>query len=94
MAAVTGTRADIDKWDAAYESSRNPEDMRKAIYSRYKRHRGQSNQPKPFASWMVNLISAQVSGQKGGVFETKAVQDFNLVGPAAQRRSTTSRSRG
>ncbi|XIE81312.1 hypothetical protein AB6O49_32475 [Streptomyces sp. SBR177] len=81
LAQVTGTDADIDKWDKAYASSRNPEDMRKAIYSRYQRHRNTSNKPKPFASWKVNLISAQVSKQKGGVFEVKAVQDFNMVGP-------------
>ncbi|MEU0404107.1 hypothetical protein ABZ318_28550 [Streptomyces sp. NPDC006197] len=79
LGQVTG--ADIDKWDKAYAASRDPEDMRKAIYARYKRHRNESNNPKPFGSWKVNLISAQVSKQKGGVFEVKAVQDFNMVGP-------------
>ncbi|WP_406865115.1 hypothetical protein ABZO31_33565 [Streptomyces sp. HUAS MG47] len=82
LKAAGSTRADIDGWDAKYAASRNPEDMKNAIYARYHRHRIDSTNPKPFGSWMTRyLINNQANGQKGGAFEVKAVQDFNLVGP-------------
>ncbi|MDT9692754.1 LPXTG cell wall anchor domain-containing protein [Streptomyces sp. P9(2023)] len=81
LSKLTGSDAEIRKWDTAWAKSKNPEDMRTAIYSRYQRYLSGTGTKKPFAKWKVNLISAQHSKQKGGVFERKAVQDFNLIGP-------------
>lgn len=80
--AAGSSRADIDKWDAEYARSKDPEDMKRAIYARYHRHKKESASPKPFRSWVPRyLINNQANGAKGGVFERKTVQDFNLVGP-------------
>ncbi|WP_371630049.1 hypothetical protein OG892_22010 [Streptomyces sp. NBC_00341] len=80
--SVGNTDADVKKWDSAYRASRNPEDMKRAIWSRYARYIQGKPSPKAFKSWVPqNLIGAQHSREKGGVFERKAVQDFNLVGP-------------
>ncbi|MET9377346.1 hypothetical protein ABZX98_24930 [Streptomyces sp. NPDC002992] len=77
------SRADIDKWDKAYAASKNPEDMKRAIWARYNRYkRDTKGTPKPFAKWVPqHLIGGQHVREKGGVFERKTVQDYNLIGP-------------
>lgn len=87
LGQVTGSRADIDKWDKAYAASKNPEDMRKAIYARYQRHRNESNNPKPFGSWKVNLISAQVSKQKGACSRSRRFRTSTWSAPTGCARS-------
>ncbi|WSQ10673.1 hypothetical protein OG604_24600 [Streptomyces sp. NBC_01231] len=79
---VGNTDADIRKWDNAYRASKSPEDMKRAIWARYARYIQGKPSPKPFAKWVPqNLIGAQHSRAKGGVFERKTVQDYRLIGP-------------
>ncbi|CAL9288863.1 hypothetical protein [Streptomyces sp. SudanB25_2051] len=79
---VGNTDADVRKWDAAYRASKDPEDMKRAIWARYARYLQGKPSPKPFAKWVPqHLIGAQHSREKGGVFERKTVQDFKLIGP-------------
>ncbi|MGW2180577.1 hypothetical protein ACWCXX_21235 [Streptomyces sp. NPDC001732] len=82
LAQVGRTKDDITRWEKKYARSKDPDDMKHAIYARYNRHKDESSSPKPFRTWMSRwLINNQANGQKGGVFERKTVQDFNLVGP-------------
>ncbi|MFI9810251.1 LPXTG cell wall anchor domain-containing protein [Streptomyces sp. NPDC052301] len=80
--AAGSSRAEIDAWDAKYAKSHNIDDMKNAIYARYNRHKKTSASPKPFRDWVPRyLINGQANSSKGGVFERKTVQDFNLIGP-------------
>lgn len=79
---VGNTNADVKKWEATYRASKDPEDMKRAIWARYARYIEGKTSPKPFAKWVPqNLIGAQHSRNKGNTFERKTVQDYNLIGP-------------
>ncbi|MGW5607011.1 hypothetical protein ACWEWI_13100 [Streptomyces sp. NPDC003753] len=83
LAAAGNTDDDIDKWDAEYARTKNPDDMKRAVYARYGRFKATAKNPNiGWGNWLKNrLILNEKNNRKGAAFEAKTVRDFNMVGP-------------
>lgn len=77
------TTADIEKWKAKYEQSKNTKYRVLEYYARYGNHLRTSGKPtRDFSRYMDRwIIGNEVNRVKGDSFERKIVKDFKLVGP-------------
>ncbi|MFF5015558.1 hypothetical protein [Streptomyces sp. NPDC001165] len=83
LAQLGSTQEDVDAWDKKYARSKDPDDMKQGIYTRYNRYlKGGTGARLPFKRWQKRFLTQnQQNNRKGAAFERKTVRDFNLVGP-------------